>query len=133
MKTNFKSVHKKYHDLQREVFNYFGYVEDWKVIPLDFKLDHYWMICGREDSSKTNVVFGLKPFTPLSIAAGKDFYSGTIYTQRHLPKWVYRGADFTMVAVDTHCDGNELLMIFENKLEVKEQALKDAFNARWNH
>jgi hypothetical protein len=46
-----------------------------------------------------------------------DYYENEIYTQRHLPKWVYRGADYTMVVVDTHTDGNKFLQVFANANE----------------
>lgn len=120
-----------YFKLQEEVFNYFGYVQDWKVIPLDPQLGRHWMICGPEDKGSTAVVYSDKPFTRESIEAGSDIYSGNIYTQRFLPKWVYRGKDYTMVAVDTHCDDNKVLMVFENKLECTDQALKDLHNSCW--
>ena len=35
-----------------------------------------------------------------------DTYSDEIYTQRFLPKWVYRGKDYTMILIDIHTDGN---------------------------
>jgi len=120
-----------YFKLQEEVFKYFGYTQDWKVIPLDPQLGRHWMICGPEDNRNTKVAYGNKPFTEKLIEEGKELYSGTIYTQRFLPKWVYRGKDYTMVAVDTQCDDNKVLMVFENKLECTDQTLKDLYNACW--
>jgi hypothetical protein len=49
----------------------------------------------------------------------EDGYAAEIYTQRFLPKWVYRGAEYTMVCVDTRTDGNKFLMVFDNKKEIK--------------
>lgn len=126
-----KDIIKQYFDLQDEVFKYFDYVQDWKVIPLDPQLGRHWMICGPEDDSGTSVAFSPKPFTKELIEAGRECYSGTIYTQRHLPKWVYRGKDYTMVAVDTHCDGNQVLMIFENALECIDEELKTLYQETW--
>jgi hypothetical protein len=48
-----------------------------------------------------------------------EYYSNEIYTQRFLPKWVYRTDDYTMICVDTHVDGNKFLQIFDNAKEVK--------------
>jgi hypothetical protein len=126
-----KSLIDNFFEMQDEVFKYFGYKPDWKVIPLDPQLERHWMICGPEDKSSTSVVYSDKPFTQTSVSEGSTIYSGTIYTQRFLPKWVYRGEDYTMVAVDTHTDGNQMLMIFENKLECTDQKLKDVYNASW--
>jgi hypothetical protein len=116
---------EQYFNLLDDVFKYFGYQQDWKVSPLDDQRGRHWMICGPENSNSTKVVYSPKPFTKESIEKGMDLYSGTIYTQRFLPKWVYRGKEYTMVSVDTHSDGNQVLMIFENKLECKDQELKD--------
>lgn len=49
-----------------------------------------------------------------------QMYSNEIYTQRFLPKWVYRGKDYTMICVDTHTDGNKFLQIFDNSKEIRE-------------
>ena len=51
--------------------------------------------------------------------ADGNYYEDEIYTQRFLPKWVYRGEDYTMVCVDTHTDGNQFLRIFDNLKERK--------------
>lgn len=48
-----------------------------------------------------------------------DFYSNEIYTQRFLPKWVYRTPEVTMICVDTHCDGNQFLQLFDSTKECK--------------
>lgn len=122
----------KYFELQKEIFKYFGYVEDWKVIPMEDHRNCYWMICGPEDSSSTSVVWSYEPLTAISVKAGKKIFSGNIYTQRFLPKWVYHGKDYTMIAIDTRCDDNKMLMIFDNKKECQIQKLKDIFNDNWS-
>ena len=48
-----------------------------------------------------------------------EYYSASIYTQRFLRKWVYRGKDFTLVCMDTHTDGNKFLGVFDNSKEIK--------------
>lgn len=50
-----------------------------------------------------------------------DYYEHEIYTQRFLPKWVYRGEDYTMICVDTRVDGNKFLQVFDNKKEIKRE------------
>lgn len=95
--------------IQKEIYEYFGYVEDWKVIPLDDGRDYYWYVTDYEvhfaDTEEE-----LKE-------QGGNYYANEIYTQRFLPRWVYRGEDFTMICVDTHTDGNKFLQIFDNNKE----------------
>lgn len=122
---------KQYFDLRKEVFKYFGYEQNYRNIPLDSQLGRYWMICGPEDSDSTTVAFSDKPFTEEMIELGVELYSGTIYTQRFLKKWVYRSEKYTMVAVDTQCDLNQVLMIFENQLECVDGELKSFYKICW--
>lgn len=126
-----KNLIEEYFKLQDEVHKYFGYVQDWVVIPMNDQLNRHWMICGPEDRASTSVAYSNKPFTPELIAEGKECYSGFIYTQRFLHQWVYRGPEHTMVSVDTQCDGNKLLMIFDNNLECKDEELKKLYRERW--
>ena len=39
-----------YFKLQKEIYDYFGYKEDWVVIPLDDQTDQEWFIKGTEES-----------------------------------------------------------------------------------
>ena len=123
----------KYFALQKELYKYFGYVEDWCVIPPDPCMGDYWMITGPEDICDTSVVWSPNPFTIENIKSGQNIYSGTIYTQRFLPKWVYRGPEHTMVSVDTKTDGNKLLMIFDNDKECKDKQLMQLYNNKWGN
>ena len=120
-----KTIIKEYFNLEKKIFEYFGYVEDWEVIPIGDLTDDHWMITGPK------IVYGLKPFTKKLIVDGKEIYSGTIYTQRFLPKWIYQTPELTMISVDTHSDGNKILMIFDNELECKDESLKTLYNECW--
>ena len=102
---------------QQELFDYFGYVENWKAIPVDNATMYYWQLNG--EGSGGEVMFAETAEDLFNEDAG-NYYSNEIYTQRHLEKWVYRGAEYTMVVVDTHTDGNKFLQIFDNSKEVKE-------------
>jgi hypothetical protein len=107
----------EYFKLQKEIYEYFGYKEDWVVIPIDDARMYYWHITNESNGEvrfaedKENVFEGTM----------EDGYSNEIYTQRFLPKWVYRGDEYTMICVDTHTDGNKFLQIFDNKKEIKEE------------
>lgn len=104
----------KYSDLRQQLFDYFGYVEDWRVLPIDDARGYYWSLSGEGHGDEVRFA---KSEENLFDGTEDDGYSNEIYTQRHLPKWVYRGTDYTMVVVDTHTDGNRFLQIFENILE----------------
>lgn len=125
------SIVDRYFELQAELFEYFGYKEDWKVIPTEARPNYYWMIVGAVDDCSTRIVWSDNPFTKESIEEGDQMYSGTIYTQRFLPKWVYRGPAHTMISVDTHTDGNKVLMIFDNDKECRDNGLMAIYLETW--
>jgi hypothetical protein len=118
----------EYFKLQSEIYDYFGYVEDWVVIPIDDRREYYWSIEGEETDGQ--VYFTKSKENHEALVAnnydwdqdgvdGNDVYSDEIYTQRHLPKWVYRGSEYTMICIDTHTDGNKFLAIYDNTKEIK--------------
>lgn len=94
---------------QKALFDYFGYVENWKAIPVDDCRDKYWRLNGIGPGS----VYYADSEQELAEESGQ-FFSDEIYTQRHLDKWVYEGADFTMICCDPGVDGNHFLRIFDN-------------------
>ena len=100
-----------YFKLQKEIHEYFGYQEDWVVIPLDDGTDYFWSL------DRDEVRFAEKKEDLFDEEAG-NYYSNEIYTQRFLSKWVYEGKDYTMVVVDTHTDGNKFLQVFDNSKKV---------------
>ncbi len=103
--------------LQNQIFDYFGYVEDWRRLPLEDSREFYWFLTMNESGG--GFVTFAETREQLTNEEAGDYYSDEIFTQRHLPKWVYRGEDYTMVCVDTHTDGNQFLRIFRNEKEIK--------------
>lgn len=104
-----------YFKLQEEIFNYFGFVEDWKVFPLDDRRNFEWVIVGDNE-----VKYG-KKFDIINYTG--EYYSNEIYKQRFYSKWIYRAKDYTMIMVDTCCDDNKFLAIFDNSKEFKEDEI----------
>ena len=96
----------QYFELQKKVYDYFGYVEYSVVIPLDDAREYFWQCDG------VTVRFA-KTETELVSQAG-DYYVYEVYMVRLLPEWVYEGDEFTMICVDTHSDGNRFLQVFAN-------------------
>lgn len=103
-----------YFDLLKEVHQYFEYQEQWRVFPLDDQRGSVWKLQQEPDGSGS--VKWADSEEELQTCEG-NCYSGEIYTQRHHDHWVWRAELHTMVLVATHCDGNILLMIFDNALE----------------
>lgn len=101
----------QYMGLQKQIYEYFGYVEDWRVIPINDSREYFWNL----DESTGRVLFWEKPE---DLDSG-EHYENFIYQQRFLTKWVYRAEEYTMIVVDTHTDGNKFLQIFANALEVQ--------------
>jgi len=102
----------KYLALQDEIYAYFDYKEDWRIIPLDDCRQYFWRLEG-EGPGEVQYADTEKE---LESETG-NYYVETIYTQRFLPKWVYRGKDYTMICCDYDSDGNKFLRIFSNKKE----------------
>lgn len=110
---------KDYFDAKKQVHDYFGYVEDWVAIPLDDATDCFWHLIG-EGPGVVKYAENIEDF------ATGEYYASSIYTQRFLPKWVYRGEEYTMICVDTHTDGNKFLQIFDNSKELKDDPETEA-------
>lgn len=100
---------------QEELFNYFGYEENWRAIPVDSAIEYYWHLTDTEEDGSVRFA---KSVEVLLDTDSEKYYENEIYTQRHLSKWVYRGEEFTMIVVDTHTDGNKFLQIFANDKEI---------------
>jgi len=96
-----------YSKLQKEIYDYFGYKEDYVAIPIDDQRECFWILdedAGFVKFAKTKEKFD----------TDGDYCQNEIYTQG-----VYRGEDFTMICVDTHTNGNKFLQVFSNSKEVK--------------
>ena len=105
------NIFDEYFKLQQEIYNYFGFKEDWVVLPLDDRRGYVWSIIDEDE-----VIYGSSA-TDISDYP-ENCYSDEIYKQRFYSKWIYRGEEYTMIMVDTHTDGNRFLAIYDNLKEV---------------
>ncbi len=108
----------EYNEVRQAIFDYFGHVEDYRVIPLDDARDYYWHLEGEGP--------GQVHFADMKeelVEQTGNYYVDEIYTQRFLDKWVYRGEQFTMICCDPQTDGNKFLRIFDNSKEILEEFL----------
>jgi hypothetical protein len=101
-----------YFKLQADIHDFFGYAENWRVIPLEDSRECYWYIPEDE-----NVVRFAD--NRVELKTNDDYYEDAIYKQRFLTKYVYRTDTHTLISVDTHTDGNKFLRIFDNNKEIK--------------
>ena len=109
-----------YFALQEKVHGFFGYVEDWRVLPLEDRREMYWMLREWQGGGGTVRYAETEDQLSEELEYDEDYYEDEIYTQRHLPKWVYRAEGYTMICVDTHTDGNQLLAVYDNTKELKQ-------------
>lgn len=99
---------EEYNETKKQIYNYFGYVEDWVVIPIEDRTNYLW------DFGEDDVVFAKNKN---DFETG-NYYQDEIYKQRFLNKWVYEKDGYTMICVDTHTDGNKFLAIYDNSKRV---------------
>jgi hypothetical protein len=96
--------------LTQQIYDHVGYVEDWTYLPIDDCTEHFW----RVDNDSVRFAD-----TVDDLLSEDEYYENEFF--RSASSDVYRGADYTAVAVDTHCDGNKFLQIFDNTKEINDQ------------
>ena len=108
---------KDYFKLEKEIKNYFGYVEQWKAIPLSDETDMYWFIANNQ------CVYSDEPISLEKMLEVGPHYSFVLYGKQS----IYRKDDYTMLVVDTNTDFNIFLMIFDNEKECKDPKIIEVF------
>lgn len=101
-----------YFHLQKQIYDYFGYKEDWVVIPLDDCRQYFWHL--QQEQHGGGSVYYAPTLKDLKDPNSEQLYRDAVYTQRFLPKWVYEGPEYTMICCDPGVDGNKFLRVFEN-------------------
>jgi hypothetical protein len=118
----------RYHEARAAIFAHVGYVQDWRALPIDDSRDQFWAVDAHErewvkfSPNREALVYWLGKHADEYGPYGNVLFEHVIYTQRHLPKWVYRGAALTLVVTDTQTDGNKLLQLFRNENEARLDA-----------
>ena len=102
-----------YQALEKQIHEYFGYEQNWRLLPIDDCRKYYWNV---DDTSGVNYADSVQE---LETETG-NCYSGEFYFAGSTEPLIYRKTDYTMIAIDTGCDGNVMLMIFDNAKEIKE-------------
>ena len=117
--TDLGNMLNTYNELEAKIHAYFGYEEDWVVIPMMDSREYYWRLTGEGPGGEVMFSEVREALTCEDDEYDDELFSDEIYCQRFLRKWVYRGENYTMVCADTNTDGNKFLRIFRNDKEVK--------------
>lgn len=99
-----------YFAAEKKVHEYFGYEGHWHTYPLDDKRDCFWCINGNE------VLFDDDEECFKDPDLGPQ-YSDVIISNDE-KRLIYCKGKYTMMVVDTQCDGNKFLAIFDNSKEI---------------
>lgn len=110
---------KQYFEIENEIYEYFGFVQQWTIFPLSDETAHYWFV----DNDKC--YYNLEPFSEENIEDGRHS-SGVV-----MKKGILAKDDYTMIAIDTLCDGNRYLGIFDNEKQLKDQNLISLMMEIW--
>lgn len=97
---------QKYFEIEKEIFDYFEYKGSWTVYPLDDQTDVYWYCDGFTCHWTFNLEDAYDEFEYSSPLVSKGTES------------IFRKDDYTMILIDTQCDGNKFATIFDNKKEL---------------
>ena len=101
---------KNFNTAKQALYDHVEFREDWVIYAIEDNTNMFWEINNDE------VIFAE---TMEKFNSDGDYYQCDIYTQRFYDKHVYRGADLTMIFVDTQTDGNKFFAFFQNDKEVK--------------
>lgn len=102
------------------IYEHVGFKEDWVVCPLDDCTESYWIL-GEDFVRYADTVEILE--------SDGEYYQDDFYKQRFYDKWVYEGADFTMIFCDPHVDGMKWFRIFDNTKRIIKEVEK---NSPWD-
>lgn len=98
---------EKYQSALDSIYEHVGFKEDWAIFPLDPQMEMFWKM----DDDK---VYYAESEHELETESGK-YYESTIVKQRFYKKWVYEGAEFTLIFTTQHVDGMSYFTLFNNK------------------
>ena len=127
MKNETKTLKEKldmYYQLQKEIYEYFGYREEWHVYPLNDDTEYYWYL-GDYEVHFSEVKENLEKIVANGLSwEGEGIDSSDYYTNLLIggdKGLAGKGADFTLLRVDTQADGNDFLMVLSNDKEVTNE------------
>ncbi len=99
---------EKFNTAKQALYNHVGFVEDWTVYPIDDRTEMYWEILDGKEVKFANTMDQFN---------SDDYFQNEIYKDRFYSKHVFRGAELTMIIVDTHTDGMKFFAFYINAKE----------------
>lgn len=105
--------------LQKEIYEYFGFVEAWQTFPIEDSRDEYWYL-----DERIGCVHSANTEEELINEVG-NYYVSEFYRVSDECKAVYTTDEYSMILVDTLCDGNRSMCIFDNSKRRQELAKRD--------
>jgi hypothetical protein len=109
----------EYYALREKIYEYFGYEESWQVFPI---MDHrrfFWLLLDHK------IVFCEEK---ISEENEDKQYSALFYShisEKHHK--IYQTENYTMICIDTQCDGNIFLAIFDNSKEQLQDDIDEEY------
>lgn len=98
-----------YNKALQALYDHVGFEGDWVIFPIDDCTSQVWQTDG-------DTVFYADSLQEFTRQEG-NYYESDVFKQRFYKKWIYRGADLTMIFTDPA--GEMYFSVFDNKKEVK--------------
>lgn len=127
-----KDAIDRYFALEEEIKKTLGWVDTWKLLPLEDDRSCYWMLAGgnKRTGEGSTVVTSREPITLESAEKG-EVSSSLVYTQRHHDRWIFRAQGAVLIPVDTHTDGNILLLLLDAEKEISDRKIENCYRRYW--
>ena len=90
----------------QDIYDHVGFVEDYVFYPIDDCLKYFW-------KKVDDTIYYADSMEELENEEG-NFYTAEIYTQRFYSKWIYEGAEMTMIFLNPGVDGMKYFSLFDN-------------------
>lgn len=100
--------------LQKQIYEYFGFVENWKVLPIQDSRQYHWFM-----NERYGCVCYADTTEELALQTG-NYYEDYFCYFGDKPKAVHEAKDYTLITVDTQTDGNKFMSIFDNTKRHRE-------------
>lgn len=109
---NIKNLLNRYQEIEQQIYNYFGYEEEWRKMPLDDCTEYFWCFDGNGNVHYCEAKN--KTLAKEIIKKGEHSYSDKI--RKNI---IHIKCDLTLICLNTNCDFNVFLSIFDNSKEIK--------------
>lgn len=107
-----KNLLNKYQEIEQQIYDYFDYEEEWSKFCIENCTEYFWYLgkceyvfyCNAKNKEEAKEI----------ILIGVESYSSRIINNS-----IYKKNDLTLILLDTECDGNVFLSIFDNSKKIE--------------